>query len=98
MSKPMQSSVSVIPSCDGVKKKEQCEHHAECMKWIQRLLDGDTTPEQAQHIQANIGKCIPCEKGFALENAIKDALQFRIEKKNVPTNLIEVIRQKINIF
>ncbi|MFN8353408.1 MAG: anti-sigma factor [Spirosomataceae bacterium] len=68
------------------------------MKWIQMLVDGETSPEETQRIQENIGKCLPCEKGFTLENAIKDALKFRIDKKEVPTNLKDLIRQKINIF
>ena len=75
--------------------KTECNHHAECMKMIQMVIDGEATAEQMQQVSQNLGKCLPCEKTYNLEKAIREALQLRIEKKSVPMSLIECIKQKI---
>lgn len=97
MTKPV-SSVLAVQSCDQTPMKEKCEHHEECMKMIQMVLDGEATPEQIQAVSQNLGKCLPCQKGYQLERAVKEVLQLRLERKAVPLTLAESIRQRINYF
>lgn len=78
-----------------VEKKQHCDHQTDCMKMIQVVLDGEGTPEQIAQISQNIGKCLPCEHGYALEKNIKEALQLRLEKRTVPTSLLDSIRARV---
>jgi anti-sigma factor RsiW len=82
---------------EPIVKKENCSHQADCMKMIQMAIDGEATPEQMQQVSQNLGKCLPCEKSYNLEKAIREALQLRIEKRCVPSSLINCIKQKIGL-
>ncbi len=77
-------------------KRHNCLHRAECMKMIELVIDGEASSEQFEHIRQNIGKCLPCEQGYSLEKSVKEALQFRLEKREVPTNLLEIIRSRVS--
>lgn len=92
----MKMPVEIPSTLATAAKKQNCEHHAECMKMIQIVLDGQATPEQLQAVSQNIHRCSPCEETYKLETCIKEALTLRLEKKCVPTNLIDCIRQKIS--
>ncbi|MCY7349287.1 MAG: hypothetical protein LH606_01285 [Cytophagaceae bacterium] len=90
--KSEEMTASVLP----MEKKQECSQRAECMKMIQLVLDGEGTPEQIERVSQNIGKCLPCEKGYALEKNIKEALQLRLEKKSVPASLLDSIRSRVS--
>ncbi|MFT4032134.1 MAG: phosphohydrolase [Siphonobacter sp.] len=92
---PMIPESSPSAEADKVVKKENCENHANCMKLIQMVLDGEASAEEYERVCDNIGKCIPCERGYNLEKAIKQALQLRVEKKVVPQSLKDCIKDKI---
>lgn len=91
--------LQIISDSQGeqVAKKENCSHQADCMKMIQMAIDGEASPEQMQQVSQNLGKCLPCEKGYKLEQAIREALQLRMEKRCVPSTLIDCIKQKIGL-
>lgn len=81
---------------EKVVKKEHCENHANCMKLIQMALDGEASPEELEHVRQNLGNCLPCNRGYNLEKAIKQALQLRVEQKTVPQSLVDCIKSKIH--
>lgn len=83
---------------DAEKKimKQTCEHHAECMKIIQAILDDEATEAEKDHFRDNIDKCIPCIESYRLEKCIKDSLHLKLEKKPCPKNLLTTIISKIN--
>ncbi|WP_144080129.1 phosphohydrolase [Flectobacillus major] len=66
------------------------------MKLVQLIVDGQATDEQIAQFKQNMDKCLPCEKGYELETCIKDAMKLRLEKKCVPTALIDCIKKKIS--
>ncbi|MCU0471197.1 MAG: phosphohydrolase [Arcicella sp.] len=86
----------MVSEAEKIQKKTSCEHQAECMKMVQLIVDGQATEEQIQQFKLNMDKCLPCEKGYELEKCIKETMQLRLEKKCVPTSLIDCIKQKIN--
>ncbi|MES2796842.1 MAG: hypothetical protein V4683_12800 [Bacteroidota bacterium] len=78
-----------------VQKKESCEHQEECMKMVQKVVDGQATPEEIESFKENMKSCLPCENGFALETCLKETIQLRLDKKCVPMSLIECIKKSI---
>lgn len=78
-----------------VLKKESCEHHEECMKMVQKVVDGQATDEEIATLKANMKTCTPCENGYALETCLKETIQLRLDKKCVPMSLIDCIKKSI---
>jgi hypothetical protein len=85
----------MVSEVEKIQKKTNCEHQAECMKFVQLIVDGQATDEQVAQFKENMAKCLPCEKGYELEKCIKETVQLRLEKKCIPSNLIDCIKQKI---
>lgn len=81
---------------ENIQKKETCEHQEECMKMVQKIVDGQASEDEIQHFNQNMKGCLPCENGFALETCLKQTIQLRLNKKCVPTSLIDCIKQKIS--
>jgi hypothetical protein len=86
----------MVSEAEKIQKKTTCEHQAECMKMVQLIVDGQASDEQINLFKLNMDKCLPCEKGYELEKCIKETMQLRLEKKCIPSNLIDCIKQKIN--
>jgi hypothetical protein len=76
-------------------KKESCEHQEECMKMVQKIVDGQASEQEITAFKANMRTCLPCENGFALETCLKETIQLRLNKKCVPSSLIDCIKKSI---
>ncbi|MBC7921756.1 MAG: hypothetical protein H7Z75_11795 [Ferruginibacter sp.] len=76
--------------------KQTCPNHAECMKVIQLILDGEASNEQLKHFNQNLDQCLPCMQKYNLERAIRETLRCKLEKKCVPHDLIANIKTKID--
>jgi hypothetical protein len=88
----------MVSEAEKIQKKTSCEHQADCMKMVQLIVDGQASDEQINAFKLNMDKCLPCEKGYELEKCIKETMQLRLEKKCIPTNLIDCIKQKISML
>jgi len=66
-----------------------------CMKLLELVMDGEATPEEEKHFHKHINDCLPCFETFNMEQSIKEMLQTKLEKKQVPEDLINSIKQKI---
>ena len=87
---------SVTEEAQKQSMKHSCEHHAECMKIIQAILDDEATDAEKDHFRENMEKCIPCIEAYRLEKCIKDSLNFKLEKKPCPQSILNTIINKIN--
>ncbi|SDG04140.1 hypothetical protein SAMN04487996_114205 [Dyadobacter soli] len=90
---------STTPSVTEVAQKQMkhtCEHHAECMKIIQAILDDEASEAEKDHFRENMDKCIPCIEAYRLEKCIKDSLNMKIVKKPCPESILNTIISKIN--
>ncbi|PWJ56636.1 hypothetical protein CLV98_111130 [Dyadobacter jejuensis] len=87
---------SVTDEASTPQMKTKCEHHAECMKVIQAILDDQATEAEKDHFRENIDKCIPCIESYNLEKCIKTSLADKIAKKPCPKNILNTIISKIN--
>ncbi|WAC11027.1 phosphohydrolase [Dyadobacter pollutisoli] len=90
------STPSVTEEAQKPIMKQTCEHHAECMKIIQAILDDEATEAEKDHFRENMDKCIPCIESYRLEKCIKDSLNLKIEKKPCPQSILNTIISKIN--
>jgi anti-sigma factor (TIGR02949 family) len=84
-----------------VKEKSQypqhdCKNRHECMRAIQMILDNEASYEQLEHFKQNIDKCLPCIENYNLEVTIRQILCDKIKRKEVPNDVIDAIKLKIN--
>ncbi|MDF7822184.1 hypothetical protein P1X15_31510 [Runella sp. MFBS21] len=79
-------------------KKVYCEHHTECLKKIQAVLDGEASEAEKEHFRENMDDCLHCIKMYHLEKCVKEALQAKVDKRLCPDNLIATIKSKLNII
>tara|TARA_R110002124_G_scaffold265785_1_gene432664 strand:- start:109 stop:399 length:291 start_codon:yes stop_codon:yes gene_type:complete len=87
---------SVTGEVQPQQMKQKCEHHAECLKVIQAILDDEATEAEKDHFRENIDKCIPCIESYNLEKCIKSSLADKVQKKPCPKNILDTIISKIN--
>jgi len=87
---------SITEEAQKQPMKQTCEHHAECMKVIQSILDDEATDAEKEHFRINMDKCIPCIESYRLEKCIKDSLNLKIQKKPCPQSILDTIISKIN--
>ncbi len=78
-----------------VQKKTNCEHKEECMKMVQKIVDGQASETEITAFKESMKSCLPCENGYALETCLKETMQLRLEKKCVPLSLIDCIKKSI---
>jgi hypothetical protein len=95
----MNASITTPSVTEGAQNqimKHTCEHHAECMKIIQAILDDEASEAEKDHFRENMDKCIPCIESYRLEKCIKDSLNLKVEKKPCPQSILDKIISKIN--
>ncbi|MTI30265.1 anti-sigma factor family protein [Xanthovirga aplysinae] len=62
---------------------------------IHQQLDGEISPEEESQLNHHLEKCAKCRQMLRLEQAIKDALQVKLEKKPLPKGLVNSIKLQI---
>jgi hypothetical protein len=78
--------------------KHECEHQADCLKFIQMVLDKAGTDQDLNRLRLNLENCKPCIQMFHLEQEVKDLLQNRMEKRCCPEKIIDNIRTRIAAY
>ena len=67
----------------------------ECLNLLELITDGEASPEEVKQFRKHIDDCLPCFETYNLEESIKEMLRTKLEKKQVPEDLIQSIKQKI---
>ncbi len=66
-----------------------------CLELLELITDGEASQEEERQFRKHVDECLPCYESFNLEQSIKEMLQTKLEKKPVPDDLIQSIKQKI---
>ncbi len=66
-----------------------------CREMLQKILDGDATPDEHREFRQHIQQCLPCYNAYELEMAIRALLKTRCNGTGAPPELIEKIKQQI---
>lgn len=73
----------------------KCQESEKCLEMLQLILDGEANQQEENHFLKHMDACVPCYQHYNLEKTIRQVLKARIEKKPVPSDLIDSIRLKI---
>lgn len=87
-----------IQSVFGLKKNvgdcgKKC---TDCIAILCKVIDKEATEEELKHFNEHICECTGCYKHYELHKAVKEVVQLKIEKKEVPCDLIKNIKSKLN--
>lgn len=78
--------------------KKKNDEQSECEKFlglVQLFLDDEASSSQASYINDHIDKCAPCLKHLSVEKELRELIKQKIERKEVPQELIQAIETKI---
>ena len=67
-----------------------------CVEMLQLILDGQATSEQQNYFRQHMDKCLPCYKNYNMDMAIKEMLKTKCCGGDIPAELIEELKAKIN--
>jgi anti-sigma factor (TIGR02949 family) len=67
----------------------------ECFTLLYPVIDGEANDEQIKYLHDHINDCAPCYKHYEIEKAVKEVVKHRIEKREVPSDLINSIKLKL---
>jgi hypothetical protein len=74
--------------------KMSCENHQDCIQLIQKILDGEASLAEKESFFANKEQCLPCQKGYELEMALKKNIKSKCQL-SCPDQIINKIRLKL---
>ena len=75
--------------------KPICVHHAECIKNLQMILDGEASADQVTQFKDCLNECRYCLEQYQLNTTLREVLRLKVERKCVPTGVADTIRVKI---
>ena len=72
-----------------------CPQQTKCFEVLNLLLDEEASDQQEKYFYSHIDECWSCFKDYELEKAIRELVKNKVEKKSVPSSLIEEIKLQI---
>lgn len=86
--------LNFIQSVFSFKKKGKscCK---DCIGLLEPVIDGEASDTEIQYLKNHIDQCAPCYQHYEIEKAVKEVVKYRIEKKEIPCDLIECIKSKL---
>ena len=72
-----------------------CAEEENCLKVLEVILDNESTPEEEEKYFQHVEKCWTCYQNYNLEKAIRELIRTRVEKKQVPQELVDRIKSEI---
>ncbi len=73
-----------------------CPQKQKCLEVLQLVLDDEATPEEKEYCKEHLDECWSCFQDYKLEKALRELIQTKLEKKPVPSDLVDTIKLKIN--
>lgn len=81
---------------DQPLENRKCQNLEECIQMLNLLLDNEATPEEEAYMKAHVDSCAHCFKQLELEKEFRVMIRSRLQHKEVPDDLITLIRNKIS--
>lgn len=82
---------------DQSSTKEGCQESVKCIEILHLLLDNEASKDEEDYLRSHLDICLPCLKNYKMESEIRHILKTKLEKREVPQDLLDVIKNKISI-
>jgi anti-sigma factor (TIGR02949 family) len=67
----------------------------DCVKNLYAVMDGEASKDQEDYFRSHINECLPCFNRYEIDRSVKEVLKLRVEHKEVPSNLVSSIKDKL---
>ena len=78
-------------------KSNRCSEEDHCLELARIMLDDESTPENDAYVLKHIDGCYRCYDNFNVEQAIREAVKHKGTNVEIPAEVVEEIREKINV-
>ncbi|MCR9254412.1 MAG: anti-sigma factor [bacterium] len=72
-----------------------CGEYEKCLKILRLMLDNEASQDEEEYLNSHIDSCIVCFEEYNLEKEIRELLRSKVNKHQVPGELVTSIRNKI---
>ena len=86
----------MMPSETNSENKTNCNDCQFCLEVLHAVLDEEATLEQKCFFYSHIAQCVHCLDCYEVDKSIQETIKFKIAKMQVPGDLADCIKSKIN--
>jgi len=74
----------------------ECPERKKCLETLEMILDGELNDDEQADYRDHISQCWSCFQDYKLEKAIRDLIKIKMERKEVPQQLLTIIKDRIS--
>jgi len=78
-------------------KDNRCSDEEHCLELVRLMLDDESTPDDNAYVLQHIDGCYRCYDNFDVENAIREVIRQKNSNIEIPQDVVNEIREKIEV-
>ena len=78
-------------------KDNRCSEEEHCLELVRLMLDDESTPDDKAYVLKHIDGCYRCYDNFDVENAIREVIKQKNSNIEIPQDVVDEIREKIEV-
>lgn len=78
-------------------KDNRCSDEEHCLELVRLMLDNESTPDDNAYVLEHIDGCYRCYDNFDVENAIREVIRQKNSNIEIPQDVVNEIREKIEV-
>jgi anti-sigma factor (TIGR02949 family) len=76
-------------------KEKPCGDHDYCIRVLNLIIDGEANESEKNFYNTHVKECLQCSEYYTIDQAIREAIRKKLEKKEAPEELIHLLRIKV---
>jgi anti-sigma factor (TIGR02949 family) len=78
-------------------KDNRCSEEEHCLELVRLMLDDESTEDDNAYVLKHIDGCYRCYDNFDVENAIREVIRQKNSNIEIPQDVVNEIREKIEV-
>ena len=78
-------------------KDNRCSEEEHCLELVRLMLDDESTEDDNAYVLRHIDGCYRCYDNFDVENAIREVIKQKNSNIEIPQDVVNEIREKIEV-
>lgn len=78
-------------------KDNRCSEEEHCLELVRLMLDDESTEDDNAYVLKHIDGCYRCYDNFDVENAIREVIKQKNNNIEIPQDIVNEIREKIEV-
>ncbi len=78
-------------------KDNRCSEEEHCLELVRLMLDDESTADDNAYVLRHIDGCYRCYDNFDVENAIREVIKQKNSNIEIPQDVVNEIRKKIEV-